>query len=72
MLYLALVPLTLGFLTWGYALARTTAGGLGSILYLVTPVAIALGWLVLGEVPPAAAVGGGALCLAGVYVAQRR
>jgi len=72
MVYLALVPLTLGFLTWGYALARTTAGGLGSILYLVTPVAIALGWLVLGEVPPAAAVGGGALCLAGVYVAQRR
>ena len=72
MFYLALVPLTLGFLTWGYALARTTAGGLGSILYLVTPVAIALGWLVLGEVPPAAAVGGGALCLAGVYVAQRR
>jgi len=72
MFYLALVPLTLGFLTWGYALARTTAGGLGSILYLVTPVAIALGWLVLGEVPPAAAVAGGALCLAGVYVAQRR
>ena len=71
MVYLALVPLTLGFLTWGYALSRTSAGRLGSTLYLVTPVAVGLGWLLLGEVPPAAAIAGGVLCLAGVYVAQR-
>jgi drug/metabolite transporter (DMT)-like permease len=68
--YLALVPLTLGFLTWGYALARTTAGRMGSTLYLVTPVAILLGWLVLGETPPGLAVAGGAVCLVGVYVAR--
>lgn len=72
MVYLALAPLALGFLTWGYALARTTAGRMGSTTYLVTPLAILLGWLLLGEVPPALAVAGGALCLAGVYVAQRR
>ena len=72
MVYLALVPLTLGFLTWGYALARTTAGRMGSTTYLVTPIAIVLGWLLLGEVPPALAIAGGALCLAGVYVARRR
>jgi drug/metabolite transporter (DMT)-like permease len=70
MLYLALVPLTLGFLTWGYALSRTTAGRMGSATYLVTPIAIVLGWLLLGEAPPAAALVGGALCLAGVYVSQ--
>lgn len=70
MVYLALVPLTLGFLTWGYALARTTAGRMGSTLYLVTPVAILLGWLVLGETPPGLAVAGGAVCLVGVYVAR--
>jgi drug/metabolite transporter (DMT)-like permease len=72
MVYLALAPMALGFLTWGYALARTTAGRMGSTTYLVTPIAILLGWLLLGEVPPALAVAGGALCLAGVYVAQRR
>jgi drug/metabolite transporter (DMT)-like permease len=72
MVYLALAPMALGFLTWGYALARTTAGRMGSTTYLVTPIAILLGWLLLGEVPAALAVAGGALCLAGVYVAQRR
>ncbi len=71
MAYLALVPLTLGFLTWGYALARTTAGRMGATLYLVTPIAILLGWLLLGEAPPAAAVAGGGLCLIGVYISAR-
>ncbi len=71
MAYLALVPLTLGFLTWGYALARTTAGRMGATLYLVTPIAILLGWLLLGEAPPAAALAGGGLCLIGVYISAR-
>jgi drug/metabolite transporter (DMT)-like permease len=70
MVYLALVPLTLGFLTWGYALARTTAGRMGSMTYLAPPIAILLGWLLLDETPPLLAVAGGALCLAGVYAAR--
>src|SRR5436190_14295387 len=44
---------------------------MGSTLYLVTPIAILLGWLVLGEAPPAVAPAGGALCLAGVYISAR-
>ena len=72
MVYLAIGPLAVGFLTWGYALARTTAGRMGSTTYLVPPIAILLGWLLLGEVPPGLAVIGGALCLAGVYLARRR
>jgi len=72
MVYLAVAPMALGFLTWGYALARTTAGRMGSMTYLVPPIAILLGWALLGEAPPALAMGGGALCLAGVIVAQRR
>jgi drug/metabolite transporter (DMT)-like permease len=72
MVYLAIAPLAIGFLTWGYALARTTAGRMGSTTYLVPPIAILLGWLLLGEVPPGLAVIGGALCLAGVYIARRR
>jgi drug/metabolite transporter (DMT)-like permease len=72
MVYLAIAPMALGFLTWGYALARTTAGRMAATTYLVPPIAILLGWLLLGEAPPALAVVGGTLCLAGVFVAQRR
>jgi drug/metabolite transporter (DMT)-like permease len=70
--YLAIAPMTIGFLTWGYALARTTAGRMGSTTYLVVPIAILLGWLLLGETPPALAFAGGALCIAGVVVARAR
>jgi drug/metabolite transporter (DMT)-like permease len=70
--YLAIAPMALGFLTWGYALARTTAGKMGSTTYLVPPIAILLGWLLLSETPPGLAYVGGALCLAGVAVARRR
>jgi drug/metabolite transporter (DMT)-like permease len=72
MVYLAIAPMALGFLTWGYALARTTAGRMGSMTYLVPPIAILLGWLLLGETPPELALAGGAICLVGVFVAQRR
>lgn len=71
MAYLAIGPMALGFLTWGYALARTTAGRMGSTTYLVPPIAILLGWLLLGETPPLLAIAGGALCLVGVSVARR-
>lgn len=71
MVYLAVVPMAIGFLTWGYALARTTAGQMGSMMFLVTPIAVLLGWLLLDEVPPGLALVGGAVCLAGVYVARR-
>ncbi len=71
MAYLALGPMALGFLTWGYALKRTTAGRMGSTTYLIPPTAIVLGWLLLGETPAALALVGGALCLAGVYLARR-
>jgi drug/metabolite transporter (DMT)-like permease len=70
--YLGVVPTGIGFIAWAYALSRTTAGRMGSTTYLVTPIAIGLGWLLLGETPPALALVGGALCLAGVGVARRR
>jgi drug/metabolite transporter (DMT)-like permease len=71
-IYLGAAPTAIGFVTWAYALARTTAGRMGSTTYLVPPIAILLGWLILGETPPALAFGGGALCLAGVAVARSR
>jgi drug/metabolite transporter (DMT)-like permease len=69
--YLGVFPTAIGFTTWAYALRRTTAGRMGATLYLVPPVAVLMGWAVLGEAPPALALAGGALCLAGVVVARR-
>jgi drug/metabolite transporter (DMT)-like permease len=71
-IYLGAVPTALGFALWAFALHRTSAGRMGAVTYLVPVVAIALGWAMLGETPPALAAAGGALCLAGVYAARRR
>ena len=68
--YLGAFPTALGFSTWAYALRRTTAGRMGATTYLVPPLAVLMGWLFLGETPPAMALAGGALCLAGVFVAR--
>jgi drug/metabolite transporter (DMT)-like permease len=69
--YLGLAPTAIGFCTWAYALARTTAGRMGSTTYLVPPLAVLLGWAMLGETPPGLAFLGGTLCLAGVALARR-
>jgi drug/metabolite transporter (DMT)-like permease len=70
--YLGVFPTAVAFTTWGYALARTTAGRMGALTYLVPPLAILLGWLILGETPPALAFAGGVLCLTGAWIARRR
>ena len=69
--YLGVFPTAVGFVLWAYALKRTTAGRLGSLTYLAPPVAILLGWALLGETPPVLALAGGALCLGGVILARR-
>lgn len=70
MIYLGVAPTAIGFVTWAYALARTTAGRMGSTTYLVPPLALLFGWAFLGEVPPILVLPGGALCLAGVALAR--
>jgi drug/metabolite transporter (DMT)-like permease len=69
---LGLAPSALGFVTWGYAVARCTVGRATAALYLVPPVAIvvAFGWL--GEAPAPIELAGGAVGIAGVLVAMRR
>lgn len=71
MVYLGVFPTAVGFMTWAYALSRTTAGRMGATTYLVPPLAIVLGWAMLGESPASLAFLGGALCLGGVVVARR-
>jgi drug/metabolite transporter (DMT)-like permease len=71
LLFLGAFPTSIAFTTWAYALARGTAGRLAATAYLVPPLAIVMSWLILGEVPSAIAVLGGALCIVGVYIARR-
>ena len=71
-IYLGVVPTAIAFTTWAYALTHRTAGKMASISFLVPPLAVLQGWLVLGETPAAWALVGGAVVLVGVMVAQRR
>ena len=68
--YIGVFSTAVGFTTWAYALRRTTAGKMGATTYLVPPLAVVLGWLLLGEAPPALAFAGGALCLVGVAITR--
>jgi drug/metabolite transporter (DMT)-like permease len=71
-IYLGIFPTAIAFTTWAFALNRTSAGRLGSMTYLVPPVAIGMAWLILDEIPPALAFLGGGLCIGGVIVARSR
>jgi drug/metabolite transporter (DMT)-like permease len=71
MVYLGLFPTAIGFTTWAYALKRSSAGRMGAFTYLVPPLAVLLGWVVLSESPPALALAGGVLCLFGVALTRR-
>jgi drug/metabolite transporter (DMT)-like permease len=70
--YLGAMPTAIGFVSWAYALARTSAGRLGVMTYLVPPIAIVLAWAILGESPPSIALVGGGLCLVGVAITRSR
>jgi drug/metabolite transporter (DMT)-like permease len=70
--YLGVAPTAIAFVTWGYALARTTAGRLSATTYVVPPIAVLLSWWLLGEVPTPVVLVGGILCLGGVILATRR
>jgi drug/metabolite transporter (DMT)-like permease len=70
--YLGVFPTALAFSTWAYALARTPASTMGITTFLVPALAIAMSWVLLGEVPGWLAIGGGVLCLAGVAISRRR
>jgi drug/metabolite transporter (DMT)-like permease len=72
MVYLGVVPTAIAFSTWAYALRRMDAGKLGVTTYLVPPLVVLMGWLLLDEVPPALAFVGGAICLAGVAISRAK
>lgn len=71
-IFLGLLPSALGFVTWAYAVARFSIAGSTAALYLVPPVALAVSFVWLGEVPRLIAVLGGLVSVAGVILINRR
>ncbi|MFI0368038.1 DMT family transporter [Actinomadura sp. 1N219] len=70
MIYLGVFPTAIAFTTWGYALARTSAGKMGATTYAAPALVVFMSWLFLGEVPGLITLTGGLLCLAGVAVSR--
>jgi drug/metabolite transporter (DMT)-like permease len=64
--YLGLLPSAAGFVLWAYAVGRMPVAVSTSLLYLVPPVAVLIGWIWLGELPTLPELLGGAIVLAGV------
>jgi drug/metabolite transporter (DMT)-like permease len=65
-LYLGLLPSALGFVLWGYAVARLPVVTSTSLLYLVPAVAVLISFLWLRELPLPIELIGGAVVLLGV------
>jgi drug/metabolite transporter (DMT)-like permease len=65
-LWLGLMPSALGFVLWGYAVARMSVAVSTSMLYLVPPVAVLIAWAWIGELPIVAELIGGVIVLLGV------
>lgn len=71
MLFLGIGPSAIGFVTWAYAQARLPVATASNTLYLVPFLAIAIGWILLGETVPPTALAGGLLALTGVALGRR-
>lgn len=70
--YLGLLPSALGFVIWGYAVARLPIAASTGALYLVPPVTLAVAYVWLGEVPHPVELLGGAISIGGVALIHRR
>lgn len=72
-IFLSVTTGAISYVLLAFAVAHTSStGATSAALYLVPPLAIALGWGLLGETPAFLSVVGGALAVAGVVIAQRR
>jgi drug/metabolite transporter (DMT)-like permease len=71
-LFLALLPSAVGFVLWGYGVARYSVTVATAALYLVPVVAVAVSFVWLGEVPRPIELIGGAVSIAGVVLISVR
>jgi len=68
--FLAVVPSAVGFVTWAYAIARLPVAQATASLYVAPVITIVLGWLLLDEAPRTGSIAGGVIVLAGVVAAN--
>ena len=69
--YLGLLPSAVGFVLWGYAVARLPVAASTSLLYLVPPVAVLIAFVWLGELPYWSELLGGVVVILGVVIVNR-
>ena len=70
--YLGLLPSALGFVVWGYAVARFTVATSTAALYLVPPVTLVVAFAWLGEIPRPIELLGGLISITGVVLINAR
>lgn len=67
-LFLGVFPSAIGFVAWGYTVARHSIAVATGALYLVPAVAVTVAFAWLGETPTWVDAAGGALSIAGVVL----
>jgi len=68
--YLGVLPGALAYAAWAYALSRMPASLLGNAFYLEPPIAIAIAFVWLGELPSILTILGGAVVIIGVVISS--
>ena len=64
--YLAVFPTAIAYVTWSYALSCAPASFIVNVLYLIPPLAVVIAYVWLGERPSPLSLLGGAVTLAGI------
>ena len=72
LLFLGCVCGVVPYIGWAYVLSRVPAGRASVWLYLIPPLSILIGWIVLNETPTLALVASGAVILTGVVIAKSK
>jgi drug/metabolite transporter (DMT)-like permease len=70
-IYLGVLPSALGFVVWGYAVARLPVATSTAALYLVPPVALLVAFVWLDEIPRLVELAGGIISIVGVVIINR-
>jgi drug/metabolite transporter (DMT)-like permease len=66
--FLGLLPSALGFVVWGFAVARSTVSAATAVLYLVPVLALGVSFVWLGERPTVLELVGGLIIIGGVAI----